>query len=239
MLIRSSTRKQLVDRQKLQCIVFYFAKIITEVDVPELQLLASNLKPEECVKLVSLDSNKRNVDDDIPCIRHLLHWNSSPAEGKGNTHEILTHRLRQINRNDLADWLGKSSFVQIGKDLDRALVNTFDELVKEETELPYPVTLESFKRHEEEDPWLQIDVILMATLLGLLGTLLTLICYTVLQKIRQHFRKTKYKKLKQQESEDEEYKVQRERRKKKYTTERSNVATDYIHPDSDSDTDAD
>lgn len=57
----------------------------------------------------------------------------------------------------------------------------------------HPVTLESFKRHEEEDPWLQIDVILMATLLGLLGTLLTLICYTVLQKIRQHFRKTKYK----------------------------------------------
>lgn len=57
----------------------------------------------------------------------------------------------------------------------------------------YPVTLESLKRHEEEDPWLQIDVILMATLLGLLGTLLTLICYTVLQKIRQHFRKTKYK----------------------------------------------
>ncbi|XP_033352918.1 uncharacterized protein LOC117235207, partial [Bombus vosnesenskii] len=125
---------------------------------------------------------ERNVDDDIPCIRHLLHWNSSPAEGKGNTHEILTHRLRQINRNDLADWLGKSSFVQIGKDLDRALVNTFDELVKEETELP---------------------------------------------------------KLKQQEGEDEEYKVQRERRKKKYTTERSNVATDYIHLDSDSDTDAD
>lgn len=48
-----------------------------------------------------------------------------------------------------------------------------------------------------------------------------------------------YRKLKQQESEDEEYKVQRERRKKKYTTEISNVATDYIHPDSDSDTDAD
>lgn len=47
-----------------------------------------------------------------------------------------------------------------------------------------------------------------------------------------------YRKLKQQESEDEEYKVQRERRKKN-TTEASNVATDYIHPDSDSDTDAD
>ena len=36
---------------------FIYVKIITEVDVPELQLLASNLKPEECVKLVSLGSN--------------------------------------------------------------------------------------------------------------------------------------------------------------------------------------
>ena len=76
------------------------------------------------------------MDDDIPCIRHLAHWNSSPAEGKGKTHEALAHRLRQINRNDLADWLGKSAFMQIGKDLGRAMVKPFDELSKEETELP-------------------------------------------------------------------------------------------------------
>ncbi|XP_071878325.1 uncharacterized protein [Bombus fervidus] len=119
-----------------------------DVNLNELEYLAARLNPFECRRLIAalhyitydlpnnLAAAERNVDDDIPCIRHLLHWNSSPAEGKGNTHEVLTHRLRQINRNDLADWLGKSSFVQIGKDLDRALVNTFDELVKEETELP-------------------------------------------------------------------------------------------------------
>lgn len=177
------------------------------------------------------------MDDDIPCVRHLVHWNSSPAEGKGKTHEVLAHRLRQINRNDLADWLGKSAFVQIGKDLDRAVVKPFDELSKEETELPHPVTLEPSKR--EEDPWTQVDVILMATLLGLLGTLLTLICYTVLQRIGQHFRTVKYKKLKQQESEDEREKTRGRRIKNRHTTETSSEATDYAHVDSDSDPDAD
>lgn len=79
---------------------------------------------------------ERNVDENIPCIRHLVHWNSAPAEGKGTTHEILTHRLRQLNRDDLADWLGKSTFKQLGKDLQRAMITTFEELGKQETELP-------------------------------------------------------------------------------------------------------
>ncbi|KOX77510.1 Facilitated trehalose transporter Tret1 [Melipona quadrifasciata] len=190
-----------------------------DVNLNELQYLAARLNPFECRRLIAalhyttyeLPSNladaERNVDDDIPCVRHLVHWNSSPAEGKGKTHEVLAHRLRQINRNDLADWLGKSA----------AVMKPFDELSKEETELPqnhieiffflspHPVTLEPSKR--EKDPWTQVDVILMATLLGLLGTLLTLICYTVLQRIRQHFRTVKYKKLKQQESEDEREKT--------------------------------
>ncbi|XP_043524351.1 uncharacterized protein LOC122536227 [Frieseomelitta varia] len=119
-----------------------------DVNLNELQYLAARLNPFECRRLIAalhytsyeLPSNladaERNVDDDIPCIRHLAHWNSSPAEGKGKTHEVLAHRLRQINRNDLADWLGKSAFMQIGKDLGRAVVKPFDELSKEETELP-------------------------------------------------------------------------------------------------------
>lgn len=80
----------------------------------------------------SFCNEERNVDDEVPCLRHLVHWNGSPAEGKGNTHEALAHRLRQINRNDLADWLGKSAFAQLGKDLRRAMA--FDGLAKEETE---------------------------------------------------------------------------------------------------------
>ncbi|XP_043262274.1 uncharacterized protein LOC122403058 [Colletes gigas] len=117
-----------------------------DVNVNELEYLAARLNPFECRRLIaalhytsyelpnSLAAAVRDVDDEIPCIRHLIHWNGSPAEGRGNTHEALTHRLRQINRSDLADWLGKSAFAQLGKDLDRAVANAFDKIEKEETE---------------------------------------------------------------------------------------------------------
>ena len=74
------------------------------------------------------------MDDEIPCLRQLLHWNSSPGEGRGKTHEDLEHRLRQLNRNDLAEWLGKTVFKQLGKDLERTLEHPFGELGEQETE---------------------------------------------------------------------------------------------------------
>lgn len=76
---------------------------------------------------------ERKVDEEIPCLRQLLHWNNSPGEGRGKTHAAIVHRLRQLNRNDLADWLGKTAFKQLGKDLDNAIALSFKEL-SEETE---------------------------------------------------------------------------------------------------------
>ncbi|CAK9804053.1 hypothetical protein ANTPLA_LOCUS3924 [Anthophora plagiata] len=216
-----------------------------DVNLNELEYLAARLKSFECRRLLAalhytayeLPNNvaaaERNIDDEIPCMRHLLHWNSSPAEGKGKTHEVLAHRLRQINRDDLADWLGKSAFKQLGTDLGRAMVKPFGELGKEETDLPYPITLEPAKHYEEDDPWLQVDIVLMAVLLGMLGTLVTLICVTILHKIKQHFHETKYKKLKQQESEDEEQRLEKERITKKYEIENTSEVTDYTYTDDD------
>ncbi|XP_033332159.2 uncharacterized protein LOC117223772 [Megalopta genalis] len=135
-----------------------------DVNANELEYLAARLNPFECRRLIAalhyttyelpnnLAEAERNVDDDIPCIRHLIHWNSSPSEGKGKTHEALTHRLRQINRDDLADWLGKSTFTQLGKDLSRVVEKSFDELAKEESEPSSPITLAP-KSHVDEDPW--------------------------------------------------------------------------------------
>ncbi|XP_016904222.1 uncharacterized protein LOC107992708 [Apis cerana] len=221
----------------------YDALATIDVNLNELEYLAARLNHFECRRLIAalhyttyelprdLAGAERNVDESIPCIRHLVHWNSAPAEGKGTTHEILTHRLRQLGRDDLADWLGKSTFKQLGKDLQRAMVTTFEELGKQETELPHPVTLEPRKR-EKEDPWLQIDVILIAILLALLGTLLTLICATVIQRIRH---KIKYKKVKQQENEN--VKQNKKKTKKKYAESTTSGTTDYIYLESDSDTD--
>lgn len=75
---------------------------------------------------------ERKVDEEIPCLRQLLHWNSSPGEGRGKTHAAIVHRLRQLNRNDLADWLGKTAFKQLGKDLDDAIASPFEDLVADE-----------------------------------------------------------------------------------------------------------
>ncbi|XP_076649848.1 uncharacterized protein LOC143357317 [Halictus rubicundus] len=142
----------LATRESSTCLCFiiilsqYRVFSTIDINVNELEYLAARLNPFECRRLIAalhytthelpnnLAEAERNVDDDVPCIRHLIHWNSSPAEGKGKTHEALTHRLRQINRNDLANWLGKSTFTQLGKDLSRAVGKSFDELAKEESD---------------------------------------------------------------------------------------------------------
>ncbi|KAK1125259.1 hypothetical protein K0M31_005633 [Melipona bicolor] len=85
-----------------------FLQIITEVDVPELQLLASNLKPEECVKLVSLDSNTQlseaqieNLAREQNCFRRLVKWVCHLKTVTRNTYPILNSLLERIGRRDL------------------------------------------------------------------------------------------------------------------------------------------
>ncbi|CAK9834330.1 hypothetical protein ANTRET_LOCUS10876 [Anthophora retusa] len=85
-----------------------FLQIITEVDVPELQLLASNLKPEECVKLVSLDSYSPLSDAQIEklareqsCFRRLVKWICELRTVTRNTYPILNDLLERIGRRDL------------------------------------------------------------------------------------------------------------------------------------------
>ncbi|XP_029169489.1 uncharacterized protein LOC114939373 [Nylanderia fulva] len=117
-----------------------------DVNLSELEYLAARLDPFECRRLIAalhyttydlpknLAAAERKVDEEISCLRQLLHWNSFPGEGRGKTHAAIAHRLRQLNRNDLADWLGKTAFKQLGKDLDDAIATSFEGLADEETE---------------------------------------------------------------------------------------------------------
>lgn len=91
-------------------------KIITEVDVPELQLLASNLKPEECVKLVSLGSNSplsetqiQKLARDQNCFRRLVKWICQLRTVTRNTYPILNDHLKRIGRRDLVACLAEFS----------------------------------------------------------------------------------------------------------------------------------
>ncbi|XP_043524349.1 uncharacterized protein LOC122536226 isoform X1 [Frieseomelitta varia] len=93
-----------------------FLQVITEVDVPELQLLASNLKPEECVKLVSLDSDTRLSEAQIEklareqnCFRRLVKWVCHLKTVTRNTYPILNSLLERIGRRDLIACLAELS----------------------------------------------------------------------------------------------------------------------------------
>ncbi|XP_034937326.1 uncharacterized protein [Chelonus insularis] len=122
----------------LLTIVEVFSTI--DVNIGELQYLAIHLDPYECRRLIaalhytSYDLPKdisgavRKVHEDIPCFQHLLHWNTSPTEGRGKTHADLVLRLRQLNRKDLADWLSKIVFQKLGKDVVRSIDKSFEEL---------------------------------------------------------------------------------------------------------------
>ncbi|KAJ8935100.1 hypothetical protein NQ314_012996, partial [Rhamnusium bicolor] len=114
------------------------------LNVAELQYLADHLTPEECRRLIAaahfktyeapnaLDQAERKISKDIPCIDLLRHWNSQPGEGKSETHEVLEHRLRQMGKYALADWLGRTVFHELGKDLNRSLELGLHEFITEE-----------------------------------------------------------------------------------------------------------
>ncbi|XP_072748116.1 uncharacterized protein [Anoplolepis gracilipes] len=170
-----------------------------DVNLSELEYLAARLDPFECRRLIAalhyttydlpknLAAAERKVDEEIPCLRQLLHWNSSPGEGRGKTHATIAHRLRQLNRNDLADWLGKTAFKQLGKDLDDAIAPSFENLTQEEMETStFFTTVESIVWTREEDPWIAIDTVLMALMLGLLGTLFVLIVAIIVHNVKSN-----------------------------------------------------
>lgn len=108
-----------------------------DTNFAEFQHLADHLRFDECRRLIAalhfgdyeepnaLDQAERRIPKDIPCLNALLHWNSASGEGRGETHEILQHRLRQIGRFDLADWLGRTVFRQLGEDVKRSLDGSF------------------------------------------------------------------------------------------------------------------
>ena len=117
----------------------------TTYELPENLTAAGKLNNKKCSQLhlgkiqkfklqFEKQFTERNVNKDIPCLRHLLHWNMSPNEGRGKTHEEIEHRLRQLHRNDLADWLGKTTFIQLGKDLEKIIKKPFGELEEQKTE---------------------------------------------------------------------------------------------------------
>ncbi|XP_058798118.1 uncharacterized protein LOC131668192 [Phymastichus coffea] len=122
-----------------------------DVNLSELEYLAARLDLQECRRLVAalhyhnyelpenLEDAESNIGEDMSCLRLLLHWNSRVSEGLGQSHELLERRLRQLGRRDLADWLGKTTFRELGKDLLRSINEPFPDVTTMSSETTYVI----------------------------------------------------------------------------------------------------
>lgn len=63
-----------------------------------------------------------------------MHWNSSPNEGDVQSHSILSHRLNQLNHEDLAEWLSNTVFKEMDREINETLLeNPFYSLANTES----------------------------------------------------------------------------------------------------------
>lgn len=184
----------------LYVIILNFIKVIwctTDISLPELEYIANHLEPDECWKLTiilhstsfeltnELDKNQQPVLADVNCLEQLLHWNSQPNEGFDETHAILAHRLRQINRRDLSNWLTKTVFEELGKDLNKSLSNDilFNYLISSTTDSSFVDFFGNYSDRLvlESTLWKPYDTVLSVVVVLLLITLIWLTCLTLIK----------------------------------------------------------
>ncbi|KAL0279544.1 UNVERIFIED_CONTAM: hypothetical protein PYX00_001074 [Menopon gallinae] len=175
-----------------------------DVNFPELQYLSDHLTEEECHKLVAslhfqvfefpqqVAAAERRLPEDVPCLDLLLHWNSQAGEGKGSTHVEIGHRLKQIGRNDLANWLARTVFHELSENLER---NVYCRLGQETTRPPRKLPDSGHDIMTDEVPWLGVDSI-MAILLLVASVVFILGCFYVLFLLLEKFRNSsKFKEI--------------------------------------------
>ncbi|KAK9877818.1 hypothetical protein WA026_020053 [Henosepilachna vigintioctopunctata] len=170
-----------------------------DINSSELKYLSDHLTSEECRKLVAaahfnsydlptaLSEAELKISKDLSCFELLLHWNSSPGEGKGRSHELLERRLRQLDKKELADWLGNKVFDQVGKDLSHALGDEFSTEGNDTFALEDLIELPT-EKYEDPTEWTPMDSVLFAILSILVFATTTVVCLSFCMYIIKKFK---------------------------------------------------
>ncbi|XP_030036575.2 uncharacterized protein LOC115452248 [Manduca sexta] len=157
-----------------------------DINVSELLYLSHKLTPKVCRKLyaalqfltydlpATLTAVEQRISSNETCFKLLAKWNSGTEkwEGKGKSHIEVEHRLRQIGRRDLADWLGKTVFHKLSVNVMDALSDSF---IENDTELPV-LKLYQKARENDECYWTMLDSVLWFVLIGVIGMILVTLC---------------------------------------------------------------
>lgn len=170
---------------KYLCFILYFQisfkKCAIDVNIPEYIYIADHLTDEECRRLYAalhyisyelpedFPEAVKQIPEDVPCIKLLMQWNTGEEkfEGKRKTHFDIEHRLREMGKSDIAEWLGKTVFRDIGKELNESQSDS----VFSDRDRPKHKGLKVLKGKDGKnfgEGWTTIDTILCVLLMGLL-----------------------------------------------------------------------
>ncbi|CAH2239473.1 jg21481 [Pararge aegeria aegeria] len=149
--------------------------------------IANHLSIEECSKLIgSLQftaydfpinlKSLETIPNNATCFKLLANFSKGkkPWRGENKSHEVIAHRLRQIGKGNLADWLGNAVFHHLAKDInDSLLQNPFAESC---TQSALNTKLHQDKETFGEAEWDLIDITLWIVLASLLASLVFSCC---------------------------------------------------------------
>ncbi|KAF9411435.1 hypothetical protein HW555_009782 [Spodoptera exigua] len=171
---------------KYLCLILFLQIPVKEctidINVQELVYIADHLTAAECRRLfaslhfasyklpATLSDAEKKVPKDVPCIKLLMKWNSGNKtfEGKGKTHAVVEHRLRQLGKHELADWLGKLVFHKLAKHINKSLEDeSYFEAQKSGTNNNQTYFEDKDSRFTGQR-WTTIDSILSVTLCSML-----------------------------------------------------------------------
>ncbi|XP_026468924.1 uncharacterized protein LOC113372797 [Ctenocephalides felis] len=172
-------------------------KCTIDMNLSEIEYIADHLEPQECKELAALLHFKaynapkdlhiaeRKISDEIPCIRLLLHYNIEKGEGKGATHVDMEIRLRQIGREDLANWLGRTVFHQLAVTLNKTILGEAPLEENSTTEMDTDTTTdEAFRRDPQIDNWTFVDSLSWTVIIVILGVTFIITCRLIFIEIR-------------------------------------------------------
>lgn len=197
---------------KYLCFVLYMCQIsykecTVDINMKELLYIADHLTPDECRLLFAslyfesyelpniLPKAAQHIPKNIPCLQLLVKWNSSAEAWEGKTHSIVEHRLRQLNKIELADMLGKMVFHQLAKDVNKSLED--GPHFEGKPGITSKVFNDSNSKFDVDD-WTTLDSILSVMLCGLLFITLAAFC----RMLNLTFRRAKVKRKNSKNAEE-------------------------------------
>ncbi|KPJ17929.1 hypothetical protein RR48_07326 [Papilio machaon] len=164
---------------------------ISTIDISnnEFEYLSCHLTYEECRRFVAslyftsselpeiLPKAVEKIPPDVSCYDLLINWNSGKEKWKGwgKTHEIVTRRLRQIDKIDLSQWLGTTVFHNLAKQINETIIKAFEVNTKDKVNIKHK--LEDGKKYlEVENHWDIIDSVLSGGIICVFFAIIFVCC---------------------------------------------------------------